>query len=251
MRDPIRCRGRPHLRVPGHLGRARGRADEVRLRLDRLGRAARAADDDLRLRADAPARGHRVRARASGARSWTSSPRVGAADGDRSTRCSNVARLDTGDLTVSLEPTDVGAVVRGGGDRGGTHPRTGIGSSRPSAASGCTAQADPGQAAAGARPARLECRQVLAGRRHGHRVGAAAAQTRVEVAVATKGVGIPPSERDRIFSKFYNAQAPAPAPGSGSSSPAASCVRWAAGCGSSRRRARLTLRLRAAGPPSM
>jgi Signal transduction histidine kinase regulating citrate/malate metabolism len=39
---PDRCGRRPHLRVPGYLGGARGGADEVRLRVDGVGRAAHA-----------------------------------------------------------------------------------------------------------------------------------------------------------------------------------------------------------------
>ena len=50
---------RPDLRLPRHLGRADRRADEVGLRLDRLARAAGAADLDLRLRGDAAAPGRR------------------------------------------------------------------------------------------------------------------------------------------------------------------------------------------------
>ena len=53
MRDP--CGRGPHLRVPRHLGRARARADENRLRLDGIRRAAYAVDVDLRLRSDTPA----------------------------------------------------------------------------------------------------------------------------------------------------------------------------------------------------
>ena len=60
---PGRRRRRAHLRVPRHLGRAGRRADEVRLRLDRLARAAHAADVDLRLRRDAAAPRHRLQRR--------------------------------------------------------------------------------------------------------------------------------------------------------------------------------------------
>ena len=54
-------RGGPHLRLPRHLRRARRRADEVRVRLERLPRAALAADLDLRLRRDAAARRRALR----------------------------------------------------------------------------------------------------------------------------------------------------------------------------------------------
>ena len=86
----------------------------------------------------------------------------------------DVARLDAGELSVSLVPTDVGTVVDGRRRRGGT---LGERSSR-----GCRGRArtDPGaggsrQAEAGPRPARLERRQVLAARRRRQRLGAAAA----------------------------------------------------------------------------
>ena len=118
----------------------------------------------------------------------------------------NVARLDTGDLDVSLEPTDVAsrrratsstsaagrrerrisfvADVEDGGARGAGRSR---------------------QAAPGARPARLERGQVLARRRHGHGVGAPASTTRSSSRSPTKASASRPSERERIFSKFYKA----------------------------------------------
>ena len=76
-------RRRPHLRVPRHLRRAERRADEVRLRLDRLARAAHAADLDLRLRRDAAAPGRALRR--GGARDVPPLHRlrVRAPDGDR------------------------------------------------------------------------------------------------------------------------------------------------------------------------
>ena len=75
MTRPGRRRRRPDLRLPRHLGRAERRADEVRLRLDRLARAADAAHVDLRLRRDAAAPGRALRRRASGRRSSATSPR--------------------------------------------------------------------------------------------------------------------------------------------------------------------------------
>ena len=81
-RSRRRRRG-PHLRVPRHLLRPPRRADEVRLRLDGLARAAHAAHVDLRLRGDAAAPGRPLRRR--GAPDVPRLHRVGvaAADGDR------------------------------------------------------------------------------------------------------------------------------------------------------------------------
>jgi PAS domain S-box-containing protein len=115
----------------------------------------------------------------------------------------SVARLDTGDVTVSLEPTNVGSVV------------SDIVSTAAVSANGRRFVADVEEAdvAAHADPEKL--RQVLdqlvsnavkyspgggtvtvsARRRH----------DAVEVAVADEGVGIPVSERERIFTKFYKA----------------------------------------------
>jgi signal transduction histidine kinase len=114
----------------------------------------------------------------------------------------NVARLDTGDLTVSLEPTDVGSVVA-------EVVRT------ASVANGHRLVSDlvTGQLAAQADPEKL--RQVLdqlvsnaVKYSPGGGTVTVSAQRRqdaVEVAVADEGVGIPASERERIFSKFYKA----------------------------------------------
>ncbi len=114
----------------------------------------------------------------------------------------NVARLDTGDLTVSLEPTDVGSVVA-------EVVKT------ASVANGHRLVSDvaTGQLAAQADPEKL--RQVLdqlvsnaVKYSPGGGTVTVSAQRRqdaVEVAVADEGVGIPASERERIFSKFYKA----------------------------------------------
>ena len=80
---PRRSGGRPDLRLPRHLRRAQRRADEVRLRLDRLARAAHAADVDLRLRRDPAAPGRPLRRRGAGDVPPLHRLRVGAADGDR------------------------------------------------------------------------------------------------------------------------------------------------------------------------
>jgi PAS domain S-box-containing protein len=115
----------------------------------------------------------------------------------------NVARLDTGDLTVSLVPTDVGSVVS-----------EVVTNASPSAnghrfvadldVDGVTVQADPDK-----------LRQVLdqlvsnavkyAPDGGTVTVSARRLEEAVEVAVADEGIGIPQSERERIFSKFYKA----------------------------------------------
>ena len=115
----------------------------------------------------------------------------------------NVARLDTGDLTVSLGPTEVGAVVR---DVVTTAAATENGHRFVAevVSAECTAQADPDK-----------LRQVLDQLVSNAvkyspgggtvTVSAAPRPEGVEIAVTDQGVGIPPSERDRIFSKFYKA----------------------------------------------
>jgi PAS domain S-box-containing protein len=113
----------------------------------------------------------------------------------------NVARLDTGDLAVTLEPTDVAALVRDvvavqSSDNGRFVANVDGG--------GCRANADP-----------EKLRQVLDQlisnavkySPDGGTVTVSATRRAdaVEVAVEDQGVGIPASERDRIFSKFYKA----------------------------------------------
>jgi len=115
----------------------------------------------------------------------------------------NVARLDTGDLTVSLEPTDVASVVSevvtsavpsGNGHRFVADV----------AVEGVAVQADPDK-----------LRQVLDqlisnALKYSPDGGTVTVSARciddaVELAVADEGVGIPQAERERIFSKFYKA----------------------------------------------
>ncbi|HZQ81187.1 MAG TPA: GAF domain-containing protein [Gaiellaceae bacterium] len=115
----------------------------------------------------------------------------------------NVARLDTGDLSVALEPTDVAAVVQE------------VVSSAATVSNGhrIVAELNGGPCTAHADPERL--RQVLDqlvsnAVKYSPSGGTVtvSAQRRVdaiEVAVADEGVGIAPSDRDRIFSKFYKA----------------------------------------------
>jgi len=114
----------------------------------------------------------------------------------------DVAALDTGDLSVALTPTDVRAVVR---DVVATAERANDNGNR------FVAEVDGDDLAAEADPDKL--RQVLeqllsnavkyspsggtvtvAARRRGDAV---------VVSVSDEGVGIPPVERERIFSKFY------------------------------------------------
>jgi PAS domain S-box-containing protein len=115
----------------------------------------------------------------------------------------NVARLDTGDLTVSLVPTYVAAIV---GE---------VVSSAPQSANDhrFVAEVDVAGNAVQADPDKL--RQVLDqlvsnAMKYSPDGGTVTVSARrvedaVEVAVADEGVGIPQSERERIFSKFYKA----------------------------------------------
>lgn len=125
----------------------------------------------------------------------------------------NVARLDTGDLRVSLEPTDVGRIV---GDVVETAAAAELDGHRFVADVGderLQAHADP-----------EKLRQVLdqlvsnaVKYSPGGGTVTVSAHRReegVELAVVDEGVGIPLAERDRIFSKFYKA-AGAPAGGTG------------------------------------
>jgi signal transduction histidine kinase len=116
----------------------------------------------------------------------------------------NAARLDAGDLHVALEPTDVasvvGAVVAGVESEGANGHRF----VADVTDDGLRAQADPDK-----------LRQVLdqlvsnavkyspAGGTV--TISAQRLVDAVEVAVLDEGAGIPPSERQRIFSKFYKA----------------------------------------------
>ena len=117
----------------------------------------------------------------------------------------NVARLDTGDLAVSLEPTDVTRVIddvvdvlresaNGNGHR-------------------FVAQFEGDALAAQADPEKL--RQVLEQLISNAvkyspdggtvTVSAHRRDETVELAVSDEGIGVPPGERERIFSKFYKA----------------------------------------------
>ncbi len=115
----------------------------------------------------------------------------------------NAARLDTGDLAVALEPTDVSAVLADVVDAAaGTVDDHRI---VADVENGGYAQADP-----------EKLRQVLDQlvsnavkySPGGGTVTVSARRTddAVEVAVADQGIGIPAAERERIFTKFYKAE---------------------------------------------
>jgi PAS domain S-box-containing protein len=117
----------------------------------------------------------------------------------------NVARLDTGDLKVSLVPTDVGDVV---GD---------VVANVQAAASAnghrFVADVETGHLEAQADPEKL--RQVLDqlisnAVKYSPDGGTVTVSARrrddaVEVAVTDEGIGVAPSDRERIFTKFYRA----------------------------------------------
>jgi PAS domain S-box-containing protein len=117
----------------------------------------------------------------------------------------NVARLDSGDINVSLAPTDVANVVGA------------VVSSAEAAVNGgghvFVADLDSGPLAAHADADKL--RQVLEQlvsnaikySPDGGRVTISArlVDDAVELAVTDQGAGVPPAERERIFSKFYRA----------------------------------------------
>jgi signal transduction histidine kinase len=127
----------------------------------------------------------------------------------------NVARLDTGDLAVTLEPTNVADVV-GGVVTGAQAAVNGSGhlivADLPPVP--LTAQADP-----------EKLRQVLDQLVSNAvkyspdggtvTVSARLVEDSVELAVTDEGVGVPPAERERIFSKFYRAGGGAQVSGTG------------------------------------
>jgi PAS domain S-box-containing protein len=126
----------------------------------------------------------------------------------------NVARLDTGDLHVTLAPTDVGAVVT---DAVATIQATSTNGHQFEIeidAGGLEAQADPDK-----------LRQVLDQLVQNAvkfspegglvRVEARRRSDAVAVTVADEGAGIPASQRDLIFTKFYRGGDGGPATGTG------------------------------------
>jgi PAS domain S-box-containing protein len=115
----------------------------------------------------------------------------------------NVARLDTGDLTVSLEPTDVASVVSevvsSAAPEGNGHRFI-----ADLDVEGVAVQADPDKL-------RQVLDQLISNAvKYSPDGGTVVVSARridnaVELAVADQGVGIPQYERERIFSKFYKA----------------------------------------------
>jgi PAS domain S-box-containing protein len=115
----------------------------------------------------------------------------------------NVARLDTGDLAVSLEPTDVGAVVRD------------VIAAAAASENGHRFVADVERAVSAAHADPEKLRQVLEqlvsnAVKYSPEGGTVTVSVvrgpeGVEIAVVDEGVGVAPSDRDRIFSKFYKA----------------------------------------------
>ena len=117
----------------------------------------------------------------------------------------SVARLDSGDLVVTVAPTDVSTVVDD------------VVTSAQAAANGgghrFVAQVESSPLQAEADPDKL--RQVLDQlvsnaikySPDGGTVTVSARRTTeaIELAVSDEGIGVPPSERDRIFTKFYRA----------------------------------------------
>jgi two-component system phosphate regulon sensor histidine kinase PhoR len=118
----------------------------------------------------------------------------------------NVARLDTGDLQVVLAPTDVGALV--------AEAVAAAQETAPDEHSFVVDVPDAGLAAA-ADPEKL--RQILAvlldnAVRYSPAGGTVTVSARrnadkVELEVADEGIGIPAAEQERIFRKFYRAEA--------------------------------------------
>jgi PAS domain S-box-containing protein len=125
----------------------------------------------------------------------------------------NVARLDTGDLKVALEPTDVGAVVT---DAVATAEAVSTNGHRfeVDLDAALEAQADP-----------EKLRQVLdqlftnavkfSPEGGTVRVAARRLSDAVEITVADEGVGIPVAQRELIFSKFYRGGGDGPSTGTG------------------------------------
>ena len=114
----------------------------------------------------------------------------------------NVARLDTGDLHVELAPTDVGSVVS-----------EVVGGVQDPTANGHSFVLDLPDSPLAAHADRDKLRQILSAlldnavkfSPYGGTVTVAARRRNeaVEVTVGDEGVGIPRSEQERIFRKFY------------------------------------------------
>jgi PAS domain S-box-containing protein len=126
----------------------------------------------------------------------------------------NVARLDTGDLQVSLEPTDVGAVVADAVSTVESAQANGHRFEVDVEGESLRAQADPDKL-------RQVLEQLVANAVKFSpggglvRVEARRRREGVEISVADEGVGIPASQRERIFSKFSRGGDNGPPTGTG------------------------------------
>jgi PAS domain S-box-containing protein len=126
----------------------------------------------------------------------------------------NVARLDTGDLQVSLAPVDVAALVS-----------EAVAAAQDAAPAEHTFVLDAPAEPVAAEADGDKLRQILAVlldnavqySPHGGTVTVAVRRTpeKVRLEVADEGTGIPPAEQERIFRKFYRAPAAARAGGRG------------------------------------
>ena len=145
----------------------------------------------------------------------------------------SVARLEAGDLQVQLTPTDLRDVVTDV-----------VSDAQRELANGGRFVIDVPEEPLDAAADRDKVRQVLANlvdnavkfSPEGGTVTVAArrAGDAVQVRVVDEGSGVPAGEQERIFRKFYRADAAGPSAGGtglGSSSPAASPRRWADACG--------------------
>ena len=206
MLDPAGARGGPHLRLPRRLARARRRADEVGLRLDRLARAANAAHVDLRLRRDPHARATST-SRTPSARpsSATSRPSRSASSGS-STTSSTSRGSRRGRSRSRSTPIDLGRVRARGGLGPPGHASGGLtaSSSRSSPASSpseptgrnsgrCSPTCWTTPSATRPKAGRSPCRAR-------RRVDAA------EITVSDEGIGIARADQQRIFTKFFRAE---------------------------------------------
>ena len=230
------------LRVQGHLRGARRRADEVRVRLGGLARAAHTVDVDLRVRRDPAPRGRAVRRRGAAHVPSLHRVRVGAADDDR--RHAAVGGAPRGRRRPTPPRADRRGLGRlGDAASGRDEPRRQRAPLRRGAAGRAARRGGRSrQAATGALDPARQRRALLARRRAGRRRGqAGAGRARSRCASRTKGSASPPRSRSTSFASSIAATwAPGTsaraAPASGSSSPRDSSPPWAAASGSTRLR---------------